>query len=97
MFSGCCCPTAGVSRGQCSIERSPNTVKAYARDLKDWFVFLHRQGLDWRDVRLEDVAEFIASLCRAPVARDGSVSLLPSVEHHCGEAPASGKLSARAE
>ena len=22
------------------IERSPNTVKAYAHDLKDWFVFL---------------------------------------------------------
>src|SRR4051794_24516094 len=33
------------------IERSPNTVKAYAHDLKDWFVFLFRQGLDWREVR----------------------------------------------
>jgi hypothetical protein len=30
------------------IERSPNTVKAYAHDLKDWFVFLARQGLDWQ-------------------------------------------------
>ena len=28
------------------IERSPNTVKAYAHDLKDWFVFLTRRGLD---------------------------------------------------
>ena len=26
------------------IERSPNTVKAYAHDLKDWFVFLTGQG-----------------------------------------------------
>jgi hypothetical protein len=26
------------------IERSPNTVKAYAHDLKDWFVFLAGQG-----------------------------------------------------
>ena len=31
------------------IERSPNTVKAYAHDLKDWFVFLARQG--WTGAR----------------------------------------------
>ena len=30
------------------IERSPNTVKAYAHDLKDWFDFLADRGLDWR-------------------------------------------------
>lgn len=42
------------------IERSPNTVKGYAHDLKDWFVFLRTQGLDWREVRLENVAEFVA-------------------------------------
>src|ERR1700746_565750 len=33
------------------IERSPNTVKAYAHDLKDWFVFLAGRGLDWRGGR----------------------------------------------
>jgi integrase/recombinase XerD len=43
---------------------------------------------------LEDVAEFIAWLRRPPVARDGSVSILPSVEHHCGEATVNRKLSA---
>ena len=32
------------------IERSPNTVKAYAYDLKDWFVFLARQGTGVRFV-----------------------------------------------
>ena len=26
------------------IERSPNTVKAYAHDLKDWFAFLDVRG-----------------------------------------------------
>lgn len=31
-----------------SIEKSPNTVKAYAHDLKNW--------LDWRRATLEDVA-----------------------------------------
>jgi integrase family protein with SAM-like domain len=32
------------------IERSPNTIKAYAHDLKDYWVFLAHQGLDWREV-----------------------------------------------
>ena len=48
------------------IERSPNTVKAYAHDLKDWFVFLGGRGLDWREVRLEDVGEFVAWLRLPP-------------------------------
>jgi integrase/recombinase XerD len=26
------------------IERSPNTIKAYAHDLKDWFAFLQLRG-----------------------------------------------------
>ena len=42
------------------IERSPNTVKAYAHDLKDWFSFLVERGLHWRAVRLDDVGEFVA-------------------------------------
>ena len=32
------------------IERSPNTIKAYAHDLKDWFEFLEVRALDWREV-----------------------------------------------
>jgi hypothetical protein len=39
-----------------AIERSPNTVKGYAHDLKDWFGYLAVRGLDWREVRLEDLA-----------------------------------------
>ena len=38
-----------------AIERSPNTVKAYSHDLKDYLVFLASRGLDWREVRLEDI------------------------------------------
>jgi integrase/recombinase XerD len=30
------------------MDRSPNTVKAYAHDVKDFFVFLALRGLDWR-------------------------------------------------
>jgi integrase/recombinase XerD len=76
------------------IERSPNTVKAYAHDLKDWFVFLDAQDLEWREVRLENVAEFVAWLRRPPHLRDGTVPVLPSVEHHCTESTVNRKLSA---
>ena len=52
------------------VERSPNTVKAYAHDLKDWFVFLSGRSLDWRQARLEDVGSFRRL---AAVASRGSV------------------------
>ena len=75
------------------IERSPNTVKAYAHDLKDWFVFLTDRGLDWRLVRLDDVGEFVAWLRLPLQARDGRVAVLPSVAHHCTESTVNRKLS----
>jgi integrase/recombinase XerD len=76
------------------VERSPNTVKAYAHDLKDWFGFLAARGLDWREVRLEDVGEFIAWLRLPPQSRSGQVAVLPSVSAHCTEATVNRKLSA---
>jgi site-specific recombinase XerD len=76
------------------IERSPNTVKAYAHDLKDWFTFVGLRGLDWCEVRLEDVGEFVAWLRLPPEGRDGTVAILPSVEYHCGETTVNRKLSA---
>lgn len=75
------------------IERSPNTIKAYAHDLKDWFVFLAARGLDWREVRLEDVGEFVAWLRLPLPARDRRVAVLPSVTSHCGPATVNRKLS----
>ena len=77
-----------------SIERSPNTVKAYAHDLKDWFTFLSWRGLDWRSVTLEDVAGYVAWLRLPPEARDGRVQVLPAVEHHCAAASVNRKLAA---
>ena len=76
------------------IERSPNTVKAYAHDLKDWFGFLVERGLDWRTVRLDDVGEFVAWLRLPLQARHGRVAVLPSVQHHCTESTVNRKLSA---
>src|SRR5664279_208123 len=45
-----------------SAEKSPNTVKAYAHDLKGWFTYLAGHRLDWRAATLEDVAGFVAWL-----------------------------------
>ena len=39
------------------IGRSPNTVKAYAHDLKDYWDFIRFRALDWREARLEDAGD----------------------------------------
>ena len=67
-----------------SIEKSPNTIKAYAHDLKDWFTYLAARRRDWRTATPEDVAGFVAWLRLPPKVRDGKVVVLPTVEHHCG-------------
>jgi integrase/recombinase XerD len=77
-----------------SIERSPNMVKAYAHDLKDWFTFLARRDRDWRAATLEDVAGFVAWLRLPPAARDGRVQVLPSVEQQCAASSVDRKLAA---
>jgi integrase/recombinase XerD len=77
-----------------SIEKSPNTVKAYAHDLKDWFAYLAGRDLEWRAVTLEQVAGFVAWLRLPPAARDGTVAVLPTVEHHCSAASVNRKLAA---
>jgi hypothetical protein len=48
-----------------AIERSPNTVRAYAVSLKLWFEFLAWAKVGWEEVGIEDVARFVAWL-RAP-------------------------------
>jgi integrase/recombinase XerD len=60
------------------IGRSPNTVKAYAHDMKDLWQFLGLRGLDWREARLEDVAEFVVWLRLPAAGRAGEVAVLPS-------------------
>lgn len=78
------------------IERSPNTIKAYAHDLKDYWNFLAHRGLDWREVRLEDIGEYMAWLRLPPTGRDGQVAVLPSVEPHVAATTINRKLSALA-
>ena len=89
-------PIEGYLSYLTAIERSPNTVKAYAHDLKDYWVFLGSRGLDWREVRLEDIGEFVAWLRLPPTVRDGAVTVLPSVEPYAGASTINRKLSALA-
>ena len=48
-----------------AVERSPNTVRAYASSLKLWFEHLARQERVWDAVGLDDVGRFVSWL-RAP-------------------------------
>lgn len=79
-----------------AIERSPNTVKAYAHDLKDWFVFLRSRGVDWQATTVEDVAAFVAWLRLPPAARGGRVAVLPTVGQYCAASTVNRKLAALA-
>ena len=77
-----------------AVERSPNTVRAYAHDLKDYFVFLDHRGLDWREVRLEDLGGYVGWLALPSAGRAGQVAVLPSAGPQVGAASVNRKLSA---
>jgi hypothetical protein len=76
------------------IGRSPNTVKAYAHDMKDLWQFLGFRGLDWREARLEDIGEFVAWLRLPPAGRAGEVAVLPSVVAEVSVSTVNRKLAA---
>ena len=76
------------------IGRSPNTVKAYAHDLKDYWEFIGFRSLDWREARLEDVGEFVAWLQLPPAGRSGAVAVLPTATAQVGASTVNRKLAA---
>jgi integrase/recombinase XerD len=76
------------------IGRSPNTVKAYCHDLKDYWEFLRFRCLDWREARLEDVGEFVAWLQLSLAGRSGEVAVLPSVTAEVAASTVNRKLAA---
>ena len=76
------------------IGRSPNTVKAYAHDLKDYWCFISFRGLDWREARLEDIGEFVAWLQLPQAGRAGEVAVLPSVTAAVTASTVNRKLAA---
>src|SRR6266702_4348598 len=67
------------------IGRSPNTVKAYAHDLKDFWCFTGLRGLDWREARLEDIGEFIAWLQLPLAGRTGRGAAVDGAPGHAGD------------
>jgi site-specific recombinase XerD len=87
-------PVEGFLAHLHAVERSPNTVKAYAHDLRDWFEFLAQRELNWQQVQLEDVGRFVAWLRLPHAARAGNVAVLPSVESVSSESTVNRKLSA---
>lgn len=48
-----------------AIERSPNTVRAYASSLRLWFEYLSARSVEWDKVGLDDVGRFVSWL-RSP-------------------------------
>ena len=76
------------------IGRSPNTVKAYAHDLKNYWEFISFRSLDWREARLEDVGEFVAWLQLPPAGRSGEVAVLPSAAAEVSASTVNRKLAA---
>jgi integrase/recombinase XerD len=79
-----------------SAGRSPNTVKSYTHDLKDWFCYLCCREVSWDEVTLEDVGSFVAWLRLPPGGRDGTVAVLSVQAHHCGAATVNRKFAALA-
>lgn len=73
---------------------SPNTVKAYAHDLQDLFVWLEARELDWRALRVGDVGEWVAWLRVPKHLRDAGVPVLPTVENAVSERTLQRKLAA---
>lgn len=63
-----------------AIERSPNTVRAYAHGLRLWWEFLGARRVAWSAAGIEDVAEFVRWL-RAPA--DNVVVLHADAARRC--------------
>jgi integrase/recombinase XerD len=58
-------PVESFLRWMTDTERSPNTVRAYAGALRQFFEFLALRGYEWSDLGLEELGDFAAWL-RSP-------------------------------
>jgi integrase/recombinase XerD len=74
--------------------RSPNTVKAYAHDLKDYCAYLEGRGADWRRLRFDELAGFKPWLRLSPAQRLGGIAALPSATPFCTASTVNRKIAA---
>ncbi len=58
-----------------SLSYSPNTVKAYAHDLADFFTWVGSRRLDWRGASIDDVGDWVSWLRLPLPARRGAVAV----------------------
>lgn len=79
-----------------TIERSPNTVRSYAYDLKDFFTYLEQRNLNWTSVTLEDLGRFVAWLRLSSNLRGKDVIMLPWINGSLSTSSVNRKLSALA-
>ncbi|BAX97945.1 integrase [Mycobacteroides stephanolepidis] len=63
-----------------NIGRSPNTIRAYARDVADLFEWTRLQQRDWRTLDIEDIAHWVSWLRLPLETRTAPVSVLPMVK-----------------
>jgi site-specific recombinase XerD len=77
-----------------AIGRSPNTIRAYALDLQDFFTYLSYSDLRWDHLQLEDVGRFIPWLGLTDEARRGGASTLPLRSTRCAATTVNRKLAA---
>ena len=73
-----------------AVERSPNTLRAYAQSLKLWVAFLGEQQVRWSDAGVEQVSRFVAWL-RAPAP---NVIVLEGAQARCSPATVNRHLAA---
>jgi integrase/recombinase XerD len=83
-------PVEGFLRWLTDTERSPNTVRAYAGDLRQFWEFLAVRGYVWSDLGVEELGDF-ASWLRSPA---DNVVVLPSGVPARGASTVNRKLAA---
>lgn len=91
---GCIVPIEDFLAFLTAIGRSPNTVRAYAFDLRDFFHYLSSAQLTWDDLTLEQVGAFVSWLQLPPAGRGGQVAVLPMVAPHVSASTVNRKLAA---
>ncbi len=73
---------------------SPNTVKAYAHDLADFFTWGASARIDWRSASIDQVGDWVVWLRLPELGRRGVVAVLPSVTPGVSERTIERKLGA---